>query len=324
MAARVKKRKKSPVTRSDTPVSRPVAEHRTGIGVLLEKYPRAAVSAMVLALVFAELTAGGVNAWRSLGAESPYAPRSQMIADSRTVARLSEHLRAASVSDSDAAIYRVGTLLGSSLNDNARLGQGGLSYFSSTDNGRLMRMLDAAGYNSDRLAAYYYKSFTPLMDSVLNVQYVAYSQDVGDPPYLVKAGHGEGYTLYRNTLALPRAFAVSDGLTRWNTSSDNPFDVQNNFVRLAVSDSDLTVYRTVKLHTATADSFGASYADGQVRFVKDGGRLLLNAVSGSRGHLYVYVDCEGASEIAVTVGERAQSGRIKQRGMATRHPSLLA
>lgn len=125
---------------------------------------------MVHALVFAELTAGGVNAWRSLGAESPYAPRSQMIADSRTVARLSEHLRAASVSDSDAAIYRVGTLLGSSLNDNARLGQGGLSYFSSTDNGRLMRMLDAAGYNSDRLAAYYYKSFTPLMDSGLNVQ----------------------------------------------------------------------------------------------------------------------------------------------------------
>ena len=62
------------------------------------------------------------------------------------------------------------TLLGSSLNDNARLGQGGLSYFSSTDNGRLMRMLDAAGYNSDRLAAYYYKSFTPLMDSGLNVQ----------------------------------------------------------------------------------------------------------------------------------------------------------
>ena len=107
MAARVKKRKKSPVTRSDTPVSRPVAEHRTGIGVLLEKYPRAAVSAMVLALVFAELTAGGVNAWRSLGAESPYAPRSQMIADSRTVARLSEHLRAASVSERRRDLPRV-------------------------------------------------------------------------------------------------------------------------------------------------------------------------------------------------------------------------
>ena len=39
MAARVKKRKKSPVTRSDTPVSHPVAEHRTSIGVFLEKYP---------------------------------------------------------------------------------------------------------------------------------------------------------------------------------------------------------------------------------------------------------------------------------------------
>lgn len=39
MAARVKKRKKPPVTRSDSPVSRPVAEHRTGIGVLLKKYP---------------------------------------------------------------------------------------------------------------------------------------------------------------------------------------------------------------------------------------------------------------------------------------------
>ena len=261
--------------------------------------------ALVLLLTFAEQTSGGVNAWRSLSSEAPYTARKECVTYLHNIEETAAAIKNLAVSDSD--VYRVGTLLGSSLNDNVTLGQGGLSYFSSTNNGALMKMLHSVGYNSDRVASYYYKSFTPLMDSVLNVSYVVYPQSVGDPPYLQPLQDGAaGYSIYRNTLVLPRAFAVSDSLIGWNVSRDNPFVVQNEFVRKAVSDSDLTVYQPLELSLDETQSIGATYTDGRVK-IPQSGRLVLRAVSAQRRHLYVYVNCEGASEISLCVGERQYS-----------------
>ena len=252
----------------------------------------------VLVLAAAEMTSNGVMAWQNLSEESQYFRRSEYISYNHHMSEITEKI---TVSDSD--VYRMATLTEVSMNSNALTGQGGMSCFSSTNNGALMRLLHQAGYNSDRRVSYYYKSFTPLMDAVMNVKYVVYKENVGDPPYLQAVGSSGDYFAYRNTLALPRAFAVSDSLLGWDTSQDNPFEVQNDFVRKAVSDSDLTVYEPLALSPDASLTLGAEYEDGGVT-IRQTGRIVLNAVSKKRRHLYGYIDCADASEIHITVGER--------------------
>ncbi len=114
-------------------------------------------------------------------------------------------------------------------------------------------------------------------------------------------GSTEGYFAYRNTLALPRAFAVSDGVTGWNTLQDSPFEVQNDFVRQAVSDSDLTIYQPLALSPDESLTIGAEYADGRVK-ISPNGQLVLRAMSQERRHLYGYINCPEASEIHISQG----------------------
>ncbi len=273
----------------------------TVIALLIDgkKITVSASSALALGLVFAELTACGVLAWRDLEDESGYIPRSTYISHCSLLKAAAERI---SVSDSD--IFRTGMLNEISYNNNAFSGLGGLSCFSSTNNGGLMKMLNASGYDADGRVLYYYKSFSPLMDSVLNMKYIVYNHDVGEPPYLKRLPEDGGCFIYRNELALPRAFAVSDSLRGWNVSFENPFDVQNNFLQMAVSDSDLTVYEKIPLVPDETYSSGVKYSDGIITFSPAGGQLALNAVSRSRKHLYAYIDLSGASSIQIAVGER--------------------
>ena len=263
-----------------------------------KKLPHASAMLAVLVLAAVEMTSGGVMAWQNLSSESQYFPQNEYVSHERRMAALTEQI---TVSDSD--VYRMATLTEGSVNNNVLTGHSGMSCFSSTNNGALMKLLHQAGYNSDGRVSYYYKSFTPLMDSVLNVKYVLYKENVGDPPYLQAFGSSHGYFAYRNTLALPRAFAASDSLRGWNTAQSDPFQVQNDFVRKAVSDSDLTVYEPLPLALDESLTLGGNYKDGRVT-IEQAGRLVLNAVSEKRRHLYGYINCADASEIYITVGEK--------------------
>lgn len=263
-----------------------------------EKLTSPAAAALAMAVVFGELVSGGVLAWRGIDSESSYTPRADYIQHDRDIEAAADRI---AVSDSD--VYRVETLTGAMLNDNALIGQSGMSCFSSTNSYGLMKLLSSMGYNSDRKVAYYQKSFTPLADSMMNVKYVIYHEDAGEPPYLERVGSAGGYYIYRNTLALPGAFAVSDSLLHWDTAQPNPFDVQNDLIRRAVSDGDLTVYEPLALSAAEEESFNASFTEGSMT-VRAAGRLVLRATSPGRRHLYVYVRGRYASDIRLSVGDK--------------------
>ena len=268
-----------------------------------KKLPSSLAAVAVLAVVFAELTASGVLSWKNIERESTYTPRGDYPESSRALGRAVSQI---AVSDSD--VYRVGTPIEGSYNSGAALGYSSMSCFSSTNNGGLMNLLHQVGYNCDRRVSYYYKNFAPFMDSVMNVKYVVYDENVGNPPYLELLNDGGNHVVYRNPLALPRAFAVSEGLTNWQTDWENPFAVQNDFVRMAVSDSNMVIYADEALTPDESQRYGAVFDEGRVTFSKGGGRLVLTHAAAHREHLYAYINCEGAAQIDVTVGE--QSFRI--------------
>lgn len=265
-----------------------------------KKLPSSLAAVLALAVVFTELTASGVLSWRNIEKESIYTPRGDYLTSSRALDYVVSQI---AVSDSD--VYRVGTPMEGTYNNGAALGYSSLSCFSSTNSGDLLHLLHQMGYNSDGRVSYYYKNFTPMMDSVMNVKYVVYDESVGNPPYLELLMGAGNAVVYRNTLALPRAFAVSEGLTDWQTAQDNPFAVQNDFVRKAVSDSDAVIYADEALTPDASQSYGAAFDEGRVTFTEGGGRLVLNHTADVRQHLYAYINCEGAAQIDVTVGEQS-------------------
>lgn len=262
-----------------------------------KKIHSAAAMTIALAVVFAEVTSNGALAWKNFSDESHYSVRDDYISfcidSEETVTQIK-------ASDSD--IYRVESLVQGTLNDGAMLGYSSLSYFSSTNNGGLMNLLKRAGYNCDERVAYDYKSFTPLIDSVLNLKYVVYDRDVGNPPYLEIQDTDSESFVYRNTLALPRAFAVSNELVNWNLEQENPFNVQNDFVKKALETED-EVYCVEDLTVDESFTGGARFGRGSVTFSEVGGMLTLNHTVDSRKHIYVYINCVDASRIDINIGE---------------------
>ena len=139
-----------------------------------KKMQHTAAMLAVLVLASVELISNGVMDWQSLNEESLYVPRSEYISHERGMSDITEKISLSENNVSDSDVYRISALTEVSINNNALIGHSGMSFFSSTNNGALMNLLDQAGYNSDGRVTYYYKSFTPLMDSVMNVGYVVY------------------------------------------------------------------------------------------------------------------------------------------------------
>ncbi len=262
-----------------------------------KKIRSAAAMWMLLAVVFAEVTSNGALAWKNFSDESSYSVREDYIS---ACAESEDAVEQIQVSDSD--IYRIESLGNVTINDGTMLGYSSMSYFSSTNNGGLMNLLRCTGYNCDERVAYYYKSFTPLMDSILNLKYVIYNEDVGDPPYLELQSADSERFVYRNTLALPRAFVVSKDLGDWNVEQTDPFAVQNDFVKKSLCTED-EVYRAESLAVDGALTRNASFDNGSVKFSEGGGMLTLKHTADSRKHVYAYIDCDGASGISIMVGE---------------------
>lgn len=262
-----------------------------------KKFHSAAAMTIALAVVFAEVTSNGALAWKNFSDESQYSVRDDYIFSCTDGEETVTQIK---VSDSD--IYRIESLGQGTLNDGAMLGYSSLSYFSSTNNGGLMNLLKRTGYNCDERVAYDYKSFTPLMDSVLNLKYVVYDRDVGDPPYLEIQDTDSESFVYRNTLALPRAFAASNELVNWNLEQQNPFNVQNDFVKKALETED-EVYCAEALTVDEAFTSGVRFDRGSVTFSEVGGMLTLNHTVDSRKHIYVYINCVDASRIDINIGE---------------------
>lgn len=257
----------------------------------------AAAMAVALAVVFAEVTTNGALAWKNLSEESPYSVRDDYVS---SCTQNGETVGQIMASDSD--VYRIESLGKGTINDGAMLGYGSISYFSSTNNGGLMSLLKNVGYNCDERVAYCYKSFTPLMDSVFNLKYIIYDEDVGNPPYLELQNTDSGRFVYRNILTLPRAFTVSNNLLNWNTEQENPFDVQNDFVKNAL-ETENEVYHSENLAVDEALTRGVQFDGGSFTFSGMGGTLTLNYTADSRRHIYAYVNCTGASGININAGE---------------------
>lgn len=135
------------------------------------------------------------------------------------------------LAQNDDSFYRTEFLYGyRSKNDTAWHNLKGVSTFSSTANAGMTDLLDALGCECS-FNAYSAHGMTAVTSALLNVKYTIspfYRTEGHDLSFEYNAGN---YYLYENNYTLSPMFLVDPNLNeRWDFSSQNPFDIQNQFM----------------------------------------------------------------------------------------------
>lgn len=253
---------------------------------------RNAAMAVMLLLVFGEMTFSGADIVRQINDFSGYTPKSYYNDIFNVNEKLIDGIK---ISDSD--IYRIDDENVSLLNQSVYMNYSSLSYYATPNNGGLLNLMDSLGYANDTINKYNFNVYTPFSDSVLNLKYIL-SAGSGERNYLrLTEMSSKGKNVYENTLVLPRAFAVSGALLDWDVSDPNPFAVQNSMAKLAAG-AENYVYDII-----TEQSSDKS-ADG--RFVIRGNSYTAEYVFPRDGEVFCFVDCMQSDTILI------ESSGVKQ------------
>ena len=120
------------------------------------------------------------------------------------------------------------------LNDSALYGYRGLSQFSSAANVSVTVLCKRLGlYASEAGNRYYYRTSTPVVNSLFGIKYLVKKSGVlNSEDWVMEDLHTAGSsTLYRNRYPLSIGFMVSDKVLEMEDVSEaNPFEYQNNLV----------------------------------------------------------------------------------------------
>lgn len=187
------------------------------------------MNAAVGTAVFSELIS---NAVTGLGTLTP-SSYSSYPANGREVQSL---LNKASNSE-ESLFYRTETASSWTLNNSALYGYNGVSQFSSTANVSVTTLYSRLGlYASEAGNRYYYRTSTPVVNSLLGLRYIIGSNGPLNTEekfleYFDSAGHSY---LYRNKYPLSLGFMMNEEILELKDSAGiNPLEYQNDIVRLA-------------------------------------------------------------------------------------------
>lgn len=137
------------------------------------------------------------------------------------------------------SFYRVEKYKRRTKNDSAWHGYKGASVFSSASNDKLNEYLKHLGFEKSKNASSFY-GHTPLTSSLLSVKYM-FTKEILTEEYMnltTLIAESEGEYLYRNNYTLPLGFMLpQDFELSWNNKFNNPFIVQNEFVKILLDNN---------------------------------------------------------------------------------------
>ena len=194
------------------------------------------------------------------------------------------------------------------LNCPAFYGYKGISQFSSTLNAGTTEFMEKIGLDGEPgKNRFTYNRTAPVVDSLLNVKYlISKNRPLDDEDHELVKQEGNSY-LYKNRYPLAAGYVLGESIRTWDTGSDDPFDVLNDYVRAATDGSCSRVF-----YDAGKPELITDHAE-----VKDDGSKTVTAIpdeSSSEKSVimrykaektqkyYVFVEAGHASEITVRKG----------------------
>lgn len=144
----------------------------------------------------------------------------------------------------DKEMYRIEKTERLTLNDPSWYNYYGQTTFSSMEYKDLVYLQCSLGIPGNGINSFYYKQTTPIYDLMYNIKYIIdtnnninnlyYSHDYKD--------------LYKNNYILGLMFGVNENIKNWNILSDNPFEIQNDFIKKSTN-IDIEVFKNVAIYS---------------------------------------------------------------------------
>lgn len=195
----------------------------------------------------------------------------------------------------DSGIYRTEMARIYTTNDSSVYGYRGASVFSSTLNSRVTVFLRKLGAMGDGPSnRYSLPMSTPIFDSLFNIKYFIGRNELGTAEFTgyTDLGRWNDVRLLRNDYALPLGFFAPNSVLAVDSTSNNPFNVQQNlYMKLAGERFDF--YKKVTPSIVCENATGTY--DGSLRYSYSltnsdkEGRAVISYVFEEDGDYYVYV-----------------------------------
>lgn len=193
------------------------------------------------------------------------------------------------------------------LNDSALYGYYGMSQFSSSANVSVTRLMRRLGlYASEAGNRYYYRTSTPIVNSLLGIKYIISKKGLikSEEMSLEMQDSENGVYLYRNKYPLSLGFMVShDVLEIEDRNGVNPFEYQNNVIKLATG-SEKPCFTAQPVALVDYKNMNAQKKGyGNYSFSKENKNLSASAVYSfdgvENGYLYGYANNGSCDKISV-------------------------
>ncbi|MBQ7596956.1 MAG: YfhO family protein [Clostridia bacterium] len=211
--------------------------------------------------------------------------------------------------------------------DNCWFGYNGVSTFSSMTYENLAKLESQLGMMSNRINSFTYNPQTPVYNMIHALKYVVNNTTpnvISNAHYKQVANEGK-YTAYRIKETLPLGFLTHSALEYWDTTSSNPFDVQQDFFTLStnVNDELFSPLSVAYVNYNNTDPFTEDLSGTSFYFQKTDRKADSDAsatftlLAPKNKNIYIFYQVDGASAKDVTINseEGAYSRNASQNSI---------
>lgn len=181
----------------------------------------------------------------------------------------------------------------------------GLSQFSSSINADTTELMEKIGLEGEPgKNRFNYNQTNPVTNAMLNVKYLISKNLPVDDPDFVKVDSQGNSTLYESRYPLSIGYMTGTEIRTWDTSSDNPFVVLDNYVKAATSNRYDQVFRMeenpdVLANNATVSIDGDGQMTADIEDTSEDAEVVLEYRADESQKYYVFVEADNADEITV-------------------------
>ena len=184
--------------------------------------------------------------------------------------------------------YRIEKIKRDTYNDPALNNYYGISVFSSMTYEDISKIQRKLGNGSNNINSYYYNLQTPIYNSMFNIKYLVGKFNYNKSFY--KENKNEGIKEYKYPLSI--AYKVNNNIKNWDTSSNNPFTVQESFIKESTGFDNMFNKLNINFKDIVPEITNNGY------FINS--RICsINLENDRNGDVYLYIDSNNLSSILV-------------------------
>ncbi len=271
----------------------------------MDRFDKKLMKVLLLFIVIFEMVINVNSALQTVS----YTDRTEYFAEFGDVRALVEKTK-----EDDDSLYRMEMYNGLTLNSPMLYNYPGVSQFSSTVNASVSDFMDRIGVEgAGPKNRYNYNLADPVTNSVLGIKYfISRERPINDETSLESADKIGEASLYKNKYALDIGYMVEPALLySWNLRQDDPYDVLNDFVKLATDTTENVFTRIDDVNITSEDVTTGEYQNGYIecstREEMEFGKVELTYIIPESQQVYAFVETKHAQGVYAT---RADGRRI--------------